>query len=93
MSMGSCMKAFALCVFVFLTLAGLCVSERVDVKVKSVTSVAETDENFVCATMDYGPSSMCNYGQCPWPKVGILELVYITLFLVFDLLLPDSSDV
>ena len=78
------MKAFAL--FVFLSLAGLSLSERVQVKVRSVTSIAETDNNYICATMDYGPSTMCNYGQCPWRKVGILELVYITPFLVFDLL-------
>ena len=76
--------AFAL--FVFLSLVGLSLSERVQVKVRSVTSIAETDNNYICATMDYGPSTMCNYGQCPWRKVGILELVYFTVFLEFDLL-------
>ncbi|XP_063937829.1 heparanase-like protein 2 [Daucus carota subsp. sativus] len=68
----SSMKTFALCVF--FTWASFCMSERVELNIRSVTSVAKTDEDFICATIDLWPSTKCDYNQCPWPKVGLLEL-------------------
>ncbi|KAG4128326.1 hypothetical protein ERO13_D09G014500v2, partial [Gossypium hirsutum] len=38
------------------------------------TPIAETDDNFVCATLDLWPTEKCNYNQCPWGKAGILNL-------------------
>lgn len=75
----SSMKTFALCVF--FTWASFCMSERVELNIRSVTSVAKTDEDFICATIDLWPSTKCDYNQCPWPKVGLLELVNFTFFL------------
>lgn len=77
--MSSCMKALVL--FVFLTFGGLCVSERVEVNIRSVTSIAKTDENFICATIDLWPSTKCDYNQCPWPNVGLLNLVLMSILL------------
>ncbi|XP_042516627.1 heparanase-like protein 2 [Macadamia integrifolia] len=48
--------------------------EQVTVTVGGVTSIAETEDNFVCATLDWWPSFKCNYGQCPWGMAGILNL-------------------
>ncbi|KAL8122291.1 hypothetical protein AgCh_018876 [Apium graveolens] len=61
----------ALVLLAFLT---LCVSERVEVEIRSVTSIAKTDEDFICATIDLWPSTKCDYKQCPWPHVGLLNL-------------------
>ncbi|XP_073315361.1 heparanase-like protein 2 [Primulina huaijiensis] len=60
------------CIFLLL----FCVScaEKVELTVKGVSSIAETDDNFICATLDWWPESKCNYNQCPWGKAGILNL-------------------
>ncbi|KAF6154991.1 hypothetical protein GIB67_043293 [Kingdonia uniflora] len=69
--MGVRILVLSLVVFseLFQTLA-----EDVIVKVEGMASIATTDDNFVCATLDWWPSGKCNYGQCPWEKAGILNL-------------------
>ncbi|CAK9151111.1 unnamed protein product [Ilex paraguariensis] len=59
-----------------LLLPCLCLSmaEEVKLKVKGVTSIAKTDDNFICATLDWWPSNKCDYNQCPWGKAGLLNL-------------------
>ncbi|KAF9626521.1 hypothetical protein IFM89_034455 [Coptis chinensis] len=49
-------------------------AEDVIVKVESVTNIATTDDNFVCATIDWWPADKCNYNQCPWEKAGLFNL-------------------
>ncbi|KAF8399562.1 hypothetical protein HHK36_015429 [Tetracentron sinense] len=49
-------------------------AEDVKITVKGVTSIAKTDDNFVCVTLDWWPPAKCNYNQCPWGKAGILNL-------------------
>ncbi|KAJ1389828.1 Glycoside hydrolase, family 79 [Sesbania bispinosa] len=49
-------------------------AEDVKVTVKGVTTIAKTDENFICATLDWWPSNKCDYDQCPWAQAGILNL-------------------
>ncbi|XP_054824806.1 heparanase-like protein 1 [Prosopis cineraria] len=61
-----------LCILV--SLFTLCHSEDVNLNVKVITSIANTDENFICATLDWWPSDKCDYGQCPWGQAGILNL-------------------
>ncbi|KAL1325120.1 hypothetical protein AAHE18_13G138800 [Arachis hypogaea] len=51
-------------------------SSDVKLKVKGVTNIATTDENFICATLDWWPSNKCDYNQCPWENAGILNLVF-----------------
>ena len=53
----------------------LAAAAEVKVKVKGVTSIAKTDGNFICATLDWWPEDKCDYNQCPWGKAGILNLV------------------
>ncbi|KAJ0039268.1 hypothetical protein Pint_23534 [Pistacia integerrima] len=57
-----------------LTLFSLCLAEDVKVAVQGVTSIGTTDDNFVCATLDWWPVNKCDYDQCPWGKAGILNL-------------------
>ncbi|XP_058193882.1 heparanase-like protein 2 [Rhododendron vialii] len=59
---------------VLLSWIPLFLSEDVGVKVEGVTSIAKTDDNFVCATLDWWPSNKCDYNQCPWGNAGILNL-------------------
>ncbi|KMT10738.1 hypothetical protein BVRB_5g113960 [Beta vulgaris subsp. vulgaris] len=36
--------------------------------------MAETDENYVCATVDWWPHTKCDYNQCPWGYASIMNL-------------------
>ncbi|GAB4860823.1 hypothetical protein Ancab_035985 [Ancistrocladus abbreviatus] len=37
-------------------------------------AIAETDENFICATIDWWPHNKCNYNQCPWGYSSAMNL-------------------
>ncbi|KAF8405491.1 hypothetical protein HHK36_010398 [Tetracentron sinense] len=47
--------------------------EDVKITVKGVTSIAKTDDNFICVTLDGWPLAKCNYNQCPWGKLERLR--------------------
>lgn len=63
---------------IILSWATLCLAEDVKVTVEGVTSIAKTDDTFVCATLDWWPSGKCDYNQCPWGQAGLLNLVWRT---------------
>ncbi|KAJ0973844.1 hypothetical protein J5N97_015809 [Dioscorea zingiberensis] len=50
------------------------VSTNVSIIVKGTAAVAETNDHFVCATIDWWPPEKCNYNQCPWGQSSILNL-------------------
>ncbi|KAL3511069.1 hypothetical protein ACH5RR_030470 [Cinchona calisaya] len=54
--------------------SSLAAAEQVKVKVKGVPSIAKTDDNFICATLDWWPENKCDYNQCPWGKAGLFNL-------------------
>lgn len=58
----------------------LSLAEYVEVSVEGVTSIASTDDNFICATLDWWPTNKCDYNQCPWGKAGIFNLVCMFCF-------------
>ena len=68
------------CILASLCFSSLCAADDVKVFVKGVTSIAKTDDNFVCATLDWWPSEKCDYNQCPWGKAGLLNLVCLFFF-------------
>ncbi|PRQ32586.1 putative glycoside hydrolase, family 79, major facilitator, sugar transporter [Rosa chinensis] len=68
--MGS--SAIACCIL--LSLFSVALAEYVDVRVRGVVSIASTDDNFICATLDWWPTDKCDYNQCPWGKAGIFNL-------------------
>ncbi|KAK4479814.1 hypothetical protein RD792_015352 [Penstemon davidsonii] len=73
---------------VLLSVFGLSLAEEVKLSIKGVTSIAKTDDNFICATLDWWPEDKCDYNQCPWGKAGILNLVFLVIdFLYFCILL------
>ncbi|KAL1551106.1 heparanase [Salvia divinorum] len=67
-------KVIVICSIVLSLFIGLSYAEEVKVVVRSVTSIAKTDENFICATLDWWPRNKCDYNQCPWENAGILNL-------------------
>lgn len=44
-------------------------------EVNTSVPIATIDEVFVCATMDWWPSSKCDYGTCAWGNASLLNLV------------------
>jgi heparanase len=50
-------------------------AENVTVIVRVATAIQETDENLVCATIDWWPKDKCDYSWCPWYNSSILNLV------------------
>ncbi|KAL9243259.1 hypothetical protein vseg_017168 [Gypsophila vaccaria] len=37
-------------------------------------AIAQTDEHYVCATLDWWPHTKCNYNDCPWGNASLLNL-------------------
>lgn len=46
----------------------------VDVFVNTTAPVALTDDNYVCATLDWWPPQKCDYGSCSWGTASLLDL-------------------
>ncbi|XP_059442253.1 heparanase-like protein 1 [Corylus avellana] len=42
--------------------------------VDGTTAVAEIDDNFICATLDWWPHTKCDYNQCPWGNASVTNL-------------------
>ncbi|KAK6945859.1 Glycoside hydrolase, family 79 [Dillenia turbinata] len=70
----SVFKAIFMCFALLALLFSVCSAENVKINVQSVTSIAKTDDNFICATLDWWPSTKCDYNQCPWGLAGLLNL-------------------
>ncbi|KAM5567340.1 heparanase-like protein 2 [Rosa sericea] len=68
------MGSIAIACFILLSLFSVALAEYVDVRVRGVVSIASTDDNFICATLDWWPTDKCDYNQCPWEKAGIFNL-------------------
>ncbi|GMI63509.1 glucuronidase 1 [Hibiscus trionum] len=65
---------FAFCPIILLLSASLSFAQNVNVVIHGAASIAKTDDNFVCVTVDWWPAEKCDYNQCPWGKAGILNL-------------------
>nr|DAD34985.1 TPA_asm: hypothetical protein HUJ06_005625 [Nelumbo nucifera] len=62
--------------FSVVSLSGICAQESAlaTIVVRGSKSIAETDHNFICATLDWWPHDKCNYNQCPWGESSVLNL-------------------
>ncbi|KAK8953660.1 Heparanase-like protein 2 [Platanthera guangdongensis] len=49
-------------------------NNAVTIIVKGSSTEADTDDTFVCATIDWWPPEKCNYKQCPWGNASVLNL-------------------
>lgn len=84
-------KVSSLLLLFSLCSASLCSAEHVNLVVRGVTAIANTDENFICATLDWWPSSKCDYNDCPWGKAGIFNLVFFFKFNVSVFSLTNNN--
>lgn len=60
---------FCVSLFIFLALLPQVLGQEIadaTIVVDGTTTIAETDANFICATIDWWPHDKCNYNQCPW---------------------------
>lgn len=48
--------------------------EDATVIVRGSMQEAETDDRYICATIDWWPSNKCNYNHCPWGQTSVLNL-------------------
>lgn len=44
------------------------------VRVEGESAIGETDQDFICATLDWWPPGKCDYGTCSWGHASILNL-------------------
>ncbi|XP_050224808.1 heparanase-like protein 1 [Mercurialis annua] len=44
------------------------------IMVDGTVTIAKTDENFICATLDWWPHDKCDYNQCPWGYSSVINL-------------------
>ncbi|CAN8264817.1 unnamed protein product [Cochlearia groenlandica] len=68
---------FKVCVLVFLSCLPLLLASNMDqtiIVIDGSLQIAETDDNFVCATIDWWPPEKCNYDNCPWGYASLINL-------------------
>ncbi|KAJ7956440.1 Heparanase-like protein [Quillaja saponaria] len=68
---------FHLTLFLFLASLPVILTQEVtvaEILVDGTKKVAETDDNFICATLDWWPHDKCNYNQCPWAYTSVTNL-------------------
>ena len=41
-------------------------------------AIASTDDDFICATLDWWPPDKCDYGTCSWATSSLLNLVTLS---------------
>ncbi|KAL0358365.1 UNVERIFIED_CONTAM: Heparanase-like protein 3 [Sesamum angustifolium] len=81
----------SVCVLCFSLTSGVHADKTVDgtVFVDGKRPIAWTDENFICATLDWWPPEKCDYGNCSWGHASLLNLACVSFmhFLLLDLLM------
>ncbi|XP_022728465.1 heparanase-like protein 1 [Durio zibethinus] len=68
---------FGLILFLFVASIPAISAEDVShgaIVVDGTTTVAQTDNNFICATIDWWPHDKCDYNQCPWHYTSAINL-------------------
>lgn len=48
--------------------------EDAQLVVNATAVVSDTDDNYICATIDWWPHDKCNYNHCPWGYSSVLNL-------------------
>ena len=69
-----------LALFLFLAFLRMTLSQDIEhgsILVDGIQAIAETDDNFICATIDWWPHDKCDYNYCPWGDSSAVNLVSI----------------
>lgn len=76
--MGLAISLLGVCFWanLFLFCFAQCLGESVEgtVLINGNSSIARTDEQFICATLDWWPPTKCDYGRCSWGLASVLNL-------------------
>lgn len=75
--MANLAMGFRLCLFFFLASLPVILAQEfwhASVIVNGNKTVAENDDNFICATIDWWPHDKCNYDQCPWAYSSAINM-------------------
>ncbi|KMT18980.1 hypothetical protein BVRB_2g030780 isoform A [Beta vulgaris subsp. vulgaris] len=48
--------------------------QMVDVYFNTTAEIGETDDDYICATLDWWPSDKCDYDSCSWGMASLLNL-------------------
>jgi len=81
MAAGLLLKVVGFCVWALFWLGGTATVSTTAlaggdaVVVDARSAVAATDDDFVCATLDWWPPDKCDYGTCSWGLASLLNLV------------------
>lgn len=78
--MASLLNILGLCLWLFLACqdSKKVVSQNIiqgSLFIDGSNTIATTNENFICATIDWWPPEKCDYGTCSWGNTSILNLV------------------
>lgn len=65
---------FSLLLLTYSSLSSALRAEDATIAIDGTRAVANTDVNYICATIDWWPPEKCNYNQCPWGSSSILNL-------------------
>ncbi|KAI3440586.1 uncharacterized protein J3R85_003352 [Psidium guajava] len=71
------MGVFCLSLFVLLSSLSPGFTQKVahsTLFVDGTNTVAQTDDNFICATLDWWPHDKCDYNICPWGYTSVINL-------------------
>ena len=49
--------------------------EEGSVFINGRVAIGSTDDDFICATLDWWPPDKCDYGTCSWGRASLLNLV------------------
>ena len=75
---------FGLALFLLLASLPAVLSQEVahvSVLVDGSQPKAETDDNFICATIDWWPHDKCDYDHCSWGYSSVVNMVRILKFI------------
>ncbi|XP_057873970.2 heparanase-like protein 3 [Cryptomeria japonica] len=72
--MGLCCLWIWACWNIFFQRLSMSTSTSASVFINGDAAIAETDADFICATLDWWPPEKCDYGTCSWGNASLLNL-------------------
>lgn len=81
------LMGFHLALFLFLASLPLTLTQDIQdvehgsILVNGAQAIAENDDNFICATIDWWPHDKCDYNYCPWGYSSVINMVSILVLI------------
>ncbi|GER38612.1 heparanase 1-like protein, partial [Striga asiatica] len=67
-------RVLLLCCFAIFPAIFAQIFEDAKISIDTSTKIADTDDPYICATIDLWPPEKCNYNRCPWGSSSALNL-------------------